>query len=70
MWVKWIYFYNEVELAVVWHETGEDAQLDREERIESTVLQPITDKPSHINMLNVIFILLTEHCHAKLTMQY
>lgn len=29
MWVEWVYFHSEVELTVVWHEAGEDTQLDK-----------------------------------------
>ena len=32
MWVKWVYFYSEVELAVVWHEAGKHTQLIKEEK--------------------------------------
>lgn len=29
VWVKWVYFYSKVELAVVWNEAGKNTHLDK-----------------------------------------
>lgn len=39
--VKWVYFQSKVELAVVWLQAGEDAQLDKTERGEEKRLKAV-----------------------------